>query len=72
VPIVDHAARPLAAISISGGQPKSAGRQGQPSVAMLSEAASRISRRLGYVGVWPPAAGDTTGNHHCETIRAAV
>lgn len=61
VPIVDHAARPLAAISISGSQPKMPGDQVAPLVTMLDAAASRISRRLGYVGPWPPAAEPTDG-----------
>lgn len=54
VPIVDRAGRPVGAISISGPSQKAPGPAVQPLVDMLNEACSEVSRRLGYVGPWPP------------------
>jgi len=54
MPILDRNARPLGAISITGPSPKRVGPEVEPLVAMLSEACGYVSRRLGYVGAWPP------------------
>ncbi|WP_055046002.1 IclR family transcriptional regulator [Devosia sp. A16] len=54
VPIVDRLGRPVGAISISGPTPKAPGAAIQPQVELLNEAASSVSRRLGYNGQWPP------------------
>ena len=54
VPIVDRLGRPVGAISISGPSPKAPGAAIQPLVAMLNEAGSHVSKRLGYAGSWPP------------------
>jgi DNA-binding IclR family transcriptional regulator len=62
MPILDRNARPVGALSITGPSPKRAGPDVAPLVAMLSEACSAISRRLGYTGAWhlgevAPSAG---------------
>ncbi|MDB5539011.1 MAG: hypothetical protein JWQ89_738 [Devosia sp.] len=54
VPIVDRLGRPVGALSISGPSPKAPGAAVQPLVDLLSDAASTVSRRLGYTGQWPP------------------
>lgn len=54
VPIVDRTGRPVGAISISGTSPKAPGPHIQPWVDLLNEAATSVSRRLGYTGSWPP------------------
>lgn len=54
MPIVDRLGRPVGAISISGPSPKAPGPTIQPLIDMLSEATSKISKRLGYAGEWPP------------------
>ncbi len=54
VPIVDRLGRPVGAMSISGASPKAPGPAIQPWVDLLNEAASSVSKRLGYSGNWPP------------------
>ena len=54
VPIVDRLGRPVGAMSISGPAPKAPGAAIQPQVDLLNEAASTVSKRLGYSGQWPP------------------
>lgn len=54
VPIVDRIGRPVGAISISGPSSKAPGAAIQPQVDLLNEAASTVSKRLGYSGQWPP------------------
>jgi DNA-binding IclR family transcriptional regulator len=54
VPIVDRLGRPVGAISISGPSPKAPGPAIEPLVGLLNEACGQVSRRLGYVGSWPP------------------
>jgi IclR family acetate operon transcriptional repressor len=54
VPILDRNSRPVGAISITGPSPKKAGPEVEPLVAMLHEACSYVSKRLGYAGAWPP------------------
>jgi len=54
MPIVDRVGRPVGAISISGPSPKVPGPELAPLVEMLNEATSKVSRRLGYAGPWPP------------------
>ncbi len=56
MPIVDRASRPVGSISISGPLPKAPGPALQPLVDMLTEAATKVSHRLGYGGLWPPQA----------------
>jgi IclR family acetate operon transcriptional repressor len=54
VPILDRLARPVGAISVSGPMPKAPGPEIAPVITMLNEACGYVSRRLGYVGHWPP------------------
>src|SRR5258708_37856438 len=54
VPIFGRAGRPVGAASIPGPKPKRPGPEIEPLVAMLSEACGHVSRRLGFVGAWPP------------------
>lgn len=54
MPIVDRTGRAVGAISISGPSPKQAGRRIKPLVDLLADATSKVSRRLGYAGPWPP------------------
>jgi len=54
VPILDRLGRPVGAMSVSGPSPKSVGAGVEPLVRRLSEACGQVSRRLGYVGAWPP------------------
>ena len=58
MPIVDRVGRPVGAISISGPSPKVPGPALEPLVEMLNEATSKVSRRLGYAGPWPPQPAD--------------
>ena len=58
VPILDRNARPLGALSISGPSPKAPGPDVQPLVDMLNEACGHVSRRLGYMGAFPPVSGE--------------
>jgi DNA-binding IclR family transcriptional regulator len=55
MPVFDRLGRPVAALSITGPSVKQPGREIQPQVAMLAEACGHISKRLGYLGIWPPA-----------------
>ncbi len=55
VPLLDHLARPMGAISISGPSVKAPGTEVLLLVEMLNEACEYVSRRLGYAGPWPPA-----------------
>jgi DNA-binding IclR family transcriptional regulator len=50
MPIFGRTARPVGAVSITGPKPKRPGPEIEPFVAMLSEACSYVSRRLGFVG----------------------
>jgi IclR family acetate operon transcriptional repressor len=54
VPILDRLGRPVGAISVTGPTPKAPGPEVMPIVEMLNEACGHVSRRLGYVGPWPP------------------
>lgn len=54
VPILDRLGRPVGAISISGPTAKGPGTAAEPLVRRLHEACGQVSRRLGYVGAWPP------------------
>ncbi len=54
VPIIDRVGRPVGAISISGPAPKAPGTGVKPLVERLHEACGQVSKRLGYVGAWPP------------------
>jgi len=54
MPIVDRSGRAVGAISISGPSPKQADGKTQPLIDLLAEATSKVSRRLGYAGNWPP------------------
>ena len=54
VPILDRIGRPVGGISISGPTAKAPGTGIEPLVARLHEACGQVSRRLGYVGAWPP------------------
>jgi DNA-binding IclR family transcriptional regulator len=54
VPILDRLGRPAGAMSISGPSPKSVGASVEPLVRRLSDACGQISKRLGYIGPWPP------------------
>jgi IclR family acetate operon transcriptional repressor len=54
VPILDRLGRPVGAISVTGPNPKAPGPEILPIVEMLNEACGHVSRRLGYVGPWPP------------------
>ncbi len=54
VPILDRHASPVGAISVTGPSPKAPGPDIEPIVNMLTEACGHVSRRLGYVGPWPP------------------
>jgi IclR family acetate operon transcriptional repressor len=58
VPILDRLGRPVGAISVTGPTPKAPGAGVMPIVEMLNEACGSVSRRLGYVGDWPPAMPD--------------
>jgi DNA-binding IclR family transcriptional regulator len=57
VPILNRFDRPVAAISISGASPKTAGPQLDRLLQSLREAASYVSRRLGHAGEPHVAAG---------------
>lgn len=57
-PFIDRAGRPFGAMSITGPRPKAPGGDIEPLVAMLHEACSEVSRRLGYTGPWPPPGAD--------------
>ena len=54
VPILDRLGRPVGAISVTGPSPKAPGRKIMPIVELLNEACGSVSRRLGFVGDWPP------------------
>ncbi|RYH04906.1 MAG: hypothetical protein EON57_08790, partial [Alphaproteobacteria bacterium] len=54
VPILDRIGRPVGGISISGPMPKAPGAGVEPLVKQLHEACGQVSKRLGYVGAWPP------------------
>lgn len=54
VPILDRLGRPVGAISISGPSPKAPGAAVEPLVRRLHEACGQVSKRLGYMGPWPP------------------
>jgi DNA-binding IclR family transcriptional regulator len=54
VPIFDRIGRPVGGISISGPASKSPGAAIEPLVQQLHEACGQVSKRLGYVGAWPP------------------
>lgn len=54
VPILDRIGRPVGGISISGPTPKTPGGGIKPLVDRLHEACGHVSKRLGYVGAWPP------------------
>ena len=54
VPILDRLGRPVGGISISGPTPKAPGAEVEALVKRLHEACGQVSRRLGYVGAWPP------------------
>jgi len=54
VPILDRLGRPVGAISVSGPSPKAPGAAVEPLVKRLHEACGQVSKRLGYVGAWPP------------------
>ena len=54
VPILDRIGRPVGGISISGVTPKAAGAGVEPLVKRLHEACGQVSKRLGYLGAWPP------------------
>jgi len=54
MPIVDRTGRAVGAISVSGPSPKQAGKRMKPLVDLLADATSKVSRRLGYAGPWPP------------------
>lgn len=58
VPIFDAMARPVGAISITGPSLKEPGPDVLPLVEMLNEACGHVSRRLGFRGTWPAAAGE--------------
>jgi DNA-binding IclR family transcriptional regulator len=53
-PILDRLGRPVGAMSISGPSPKTAGPGLEPLARRLLEACGQVSKRLGYVGTWPP------------------
>jgi DNA-binding IclR family transcriptional regulator len=55
VAILNHAARPVAAISVAGTTPKSEGERLQALVVRLKSAGEQVSRRIGYVGAAPQA-----------------
>ena len=66
VPIVDRNGHPVGAISISGPSPKAPGPALDALVAMLTPACGHVSRKLGYVGPWPPIETETS-----EALRNA-
>jgi len=53
MPIFGRMGRPVGAVSITGPKPKRPGPEIEPFVAMLREACSYVSRRLGFVGSFP-------------------
>jgi IclR family acetate operon transcriptional repressor len=53
MPIFGRAGRPVGAVSLTGPRPKRPGPDIEPFVAMLQEACSYVSRRLGFVGALP-------------------
>jgi IclR family acetate operon transcriptional repressor len=55
VPILNHAGRPVGAISVSGTSQKAAGPHLDALVRMLKDAGNYVSRRLGYSGELPSA-----------------
>jgi DNA-binding IclR family transcriptional regulator len=61
VPVLGRNGRPLGALSVSGPGPKAPGPEILPLVDMLNEACGHVSRRLGYIGVFPPAFGAEGG-----------
>ncbi len=54
VPILDRIGRPVGGISVSGPTPKMPGAELGLLVKRLHEACGQVSKRLGYVGAWPP------------------
>jgi DNA-binding IclR family transcriptional regulator len=53
-PIFDRIGRPVGGISVSGPTPKAPGAEVEQLVKRLHEACGQVSKRLGYVGAWPP------------------
>ena len=51
VAILNHAARPIGAISVAGTTPKAEGERLEALVSRLKNAGEHVSRRIGYVGV---------------------
>jgi IclR family acetate operon transcriptional repressor len=66
VPILDRLGRPVGAISVTGPTPKAPGPAMRPIVDMLNEACSSVSRRLGYVGDWPPLVREIKAGKRSE------
>jgi IclR family acetate operon transcriptional repressor len=56
VPILDRNGHPAGSMSITGPSVKAPGADILPKVAMLNEACGAVSRRIGYLGVWPLVA----------------
>jgi DNA-binding IclR family transcriptional regulator len=54
VPILDRLGRPVGGMSVSGSSPKAPGAGVEPLVKRLHEACGQVSKRLGFVGAWPP------------------